>query len=67
MRTRAVAGKTIREEELLRCTYYLTAQEQQEFKILCIVNRHSMTAMLRTAVQNYIKTYADQLPKKKEM
>ncbi|KAA3445787.1 hypothetical protein C7I87_31320 [Mesorhizobium sp. SARCC-RB16n] len=57
-----VAGKRIREEEMVRCGYYLTAGEQRQFKLLAISNGHSMTELLRKAVQDYIKTHKHKLP-----
>lgn len=57
-----VAGRKIREEELVRCGYYLTAGEQRQFKLLAISNGHSMTELLRQAVQDYIRTHKHKLP-----
>lgn len=57
-----VAGKKIREEEMVRCGYYLTAGEQRQFKLLAISNGHSMTELLRQAVQDYIKAHKHKLP-----
>ncbi|RUX14676.1 hypothetical protein EOA23_33835 [Mesorhizobium sp. M2A.F.Ca.ET.042.01.1.1] len=57
-----VAGRKIREEEMVRCGYYLTAGEQRQFKLLAISNGHSMTELLRQAVQNYIKAHKHKLP-----
>ncbi|RWI89892.1 hypothetical protein [Mesorhizobium sp.] len=57
-----VAGKKIREEEMVRCGYYLTAGEQRQFKLLAVSNGHSMTELLRQAVQDYIKTHKHKLP-----
>ncbi|MEI9425372.1 hypothetical protein O7A70_29865 [Mesorhizobium sp. Cs1299R1N1] len=57
-----VAGKRIREEEMVRCGYYLTAGEQRQFKLLAISNGHSMTELLRKAVQDYIETHKHKLP-----
>ncbi|RUW02585.1 hypothetical protein EOA46_32495 [Mesorhizobium sp. M1A.F.Ca.IN.022.05.2.1] len=57
-----VAGKKIREEEMVRCGYYLTAGEQRQFKLLAISNGHSMTELLRQAVQDYINTHRHKLP-----
>ncbi|WP_027155194.1 hypothetical protein [Mesorhizobium sp. WSM2561] len=57
-----VAGKRIREEEMVRCGYYLTAGEQRQFKLLAISNGHSMTELLRKAVQDYIKAHKHKLP-----
>ncbi|RWB58729.1 MAG: hypothetical protein EOQ48_21710 [Mesorhizobium sp.] len=57
-----VAGKKIREEEMVRCGYYLTAGEQRQFKLLAISNGHSMTELLRQAVQDYIRTHKHKLP-----
>jgi hypothetical protein len=58
-----IAGKKIREEEMIRCGYYLTAAEQREFKLLAISNGHSMTELLRKAVQDYIRIHQHKLPK----
>ena len=58
-----IAGKKIREEEMVRCGYYLTAAEQRHFKLLAISNGHSMTELLRKAVQDYIGTHKHKLPK----
>ncbi|RWA75844.1 hypothetical protein [Mesorhizobium sp.] len=57
-----VAGKKIREEEMVRCGYYLTAGEQRQFKLLAISNGHSMTELLRQAVQDYIRAHKRKLP-----
>ncbi|TGT35844.1 hypothetical protein [Mesorhizobium sp. M8A.F.Ca.ET.165.01.1.1] len=57
-----VAGKKMREEEMVRCGYYLTAGEQRQFKLLAISNGHSMTELLRQAVQDYIKAHKHKLP-----
>ncbi|RWB69661.1 hypothetical protein [Mesorhizobium sp.] len=57
-----VAGRKIREEEMVRCGYYLTAGEQRQFKLLAISNGHSMTELLRQAVQDYIRTHKHKLP-----
>ncbi|AZO18877.1 hypothetical protein EJ069_32155 [Mesorhizobium sp. M2A.F.Ca.ET.043.05.1.1] len=57
-----VAGRKIREEEMVRCGYYLTAGEQRQFKLLAISNGHSMTELLRQAVQDYIKAHKHKLP-----
>ncbi|RRH99686.1 hypothetical protein EH240_17925 [Mesorhizobium tamadayense] len=57
-----VAGKKIREEEMVRCGYYLTAGEQRQFKLLAISNGHSMTELLRQAVQDYIRIHKHKLP-----
>ncbi|RWL78699.1 MAG: hypothetical protein EOR69_26710 [Mesorhizobium sp.] len=57
-----VAGKKLREEEMVRCGYYLTAGEQRQFKLLAVSNGHSMTELLRQAVQDYIKTHKHKLP-----
>lgn len=58
-----IAGKKIREEEMVRCGYYLTAVEQRRFKLLAISNGHSMTELLRKAVQDYIRIHKHKLPK----
>jgi len=58
-----IAGKKIREEEMIRCGYYLTAAEQRQFKLLAISNGHSMTELLRKAVQDYIRVHKHKLPK----
>jgi|GEM_PF-4249131 len=58
-----IAGKKIREEEMIRCGYYLTAAEQRQFKLLAISNGHSMTELLRKAVQDYIRIHKHKLPK----
>lgn len=58
-----IAGKKIREEEMVRCGYYLTAVEQRQFKLLAISNGHSMTELLRKAVQDYIRIHKHKLPK----
>jgi hypothetical protein len=58
-----IAGKKIREEEMVRCGYYLTAAEQRHFKLLAISNGHSMTELLRKAVQDYIRVHQHKLPK----
>ncbi|RUX21324.1 hypothetical protein EOA13_36925 [Mesorhizobium sp. M7A.F.Ca.US.011.01.1.1] len=58
-----IAGKKIREEEMVRCGYYLTAAEQRQFKLLAISNGHSMTELLRKAVQDYIRIHKHKLPK----
>ncbi|MER9777177.1 hypothetical protein [Mesorhizobium sp. M0220] len=58
-----VAGKKIREEEMIRCGYHLTAAEQRQFKLLAISNGHSMTELLRRAVQDYIRIHKHKLPK----
>ncbi|MBB6414059.1 hypothetical protein [Mesorhizobium sangaii] len=58
-----IAGKKIREEEMVRCGYYLTALEQRHFKLLAISNGHSMTELLRKAVQDYIRVHKHKLPK----
>ncbi|MES0207335.1 hypothetical protein [Mesorhizobium australicum] len=58
-----IAGKKIREEEMIRCGYYLTAAEQRQFKLLAISNGHSMTELLRKAVQDYIRIHRHKLPK----
>ncbi|QPC95604.1 hypothetical protein [Mesorhizobium sp. INR15] len=58
-----IAGKKIREEEMVRCGYYLTAAEQLQFKLLAVSNGHSMTELLRKAVQDYIHTHKHKLPK----
>ncbi|MER9927252.1 hypothetical protein NKJ84_31235 [Mesorhizobium sp. M0048] len=58
-----IAGKKIREEEMIRCGYYLTAVEQRQFKLLAISNGHSMTELLRKAVQDYIRMHKHKLPK----
>ncbi|MER9794857.1 hypothetical protein [Mesorhizobium sp. M0213] len=58
-----IAGKKIREEEMIRCGYYLTAVEQWQFKLLAISNGHSMTELLRKAVQDYIRIHKHKLPK----
>lgn len=58
-----IAGKKIREAEMVRCGYYLTAAEQRQFKLLAISNGHSMTELLRKAVQDYIRTHKHKLPK----
>ncbi|RWA83689.1 hypothetical protein [Mesorhizobium sp.] len=57
-----VAGKKIRDEEMVRCGYYLTAGEQRQFKLLAISNGHSMTELLRQAVQDYIRIHKHKLP-----
>ncbi|MER9560275.1 hypothetical protein [Mesorhizobium sp. M0323] len=57
-----IAGKKIREEEMIRCGYYLTAAEQRHFKLLAISNGHSMTELLRKAVQDYIRIHKHKLP-----
>ncbi|RUW67658.1 hypothetical protein [Mesorhizobium sp. M1E.F.Ca.ET.063.01.1.1] len=57
-----VAGRKIREEEMVRCGYYLTAGEQRQFKLLAVSNGHSMTELLRQAVQDYIKAHKHKLP-----
>lgn len=57
-----VAGKKLREEEMVRCGYYLTAGEQRQFKLLAVSNGHSMTELLRQAVQDYIRTHKHKLP-----
>ena len=48
---------------MVRCGYYLTAAEQRHFKLLAISNGHSMTELLRKAVQDYIGTHKHKLPK----
>jgi hypothetical protein len=58
-----IAGKKIREEEMVRCGYYLTAVEQRQFKLLAISNGHSMTELLRKAVQDYVRIHKHKLPK----
>ncbi|MBZ9709571.1 hypothetical protein LB543_22930 [Mesorhizobium sp. ESP7-2] len=58
-----IAGRKMREEEMVRCGYYLTAVEQRQFKLLAINNGHSMTELLRKAVQDYIHTHKHKLPK----
>ena len=58
-----VAGRKIREEEMVRCGYYLTALEQRRFKLLAVSNGHSMTELLRKAVQDYIRAHKHKLPK----
>lgn len=58
-----IAGKKIRDEEMIRCGYYLTAVEQRQFKLLAISNGHSMTELLRKAVQDYIRVHKYKLPK----
>ncbi|MER8524596.1 hypothetical protein NKH56_36120 [Mesorhizobium sp. M1076] len=58
-----IAGKKIREEEMIRCGYYLTAVEQRQFKLLAISNGHSMTELLRKAIQDYIRIHKHKLPK----
>jgi len=58
-----VAGKKMREEEMVRCGYYLTAAEQRQFKLLAVSNGHSMTELLRKAVQDYIRAHKHKLPK----
>ncbi len=58
-----VAGSKIREEEMVRCGYYLTALEQRQFKLLAVSNGHSMTELLRKAVQDYIRAHRHKLPK----
>ncbi|QND61720.1 hypothetical protein [Mesorhizobium huakuii] len=58
-----IAGKKIREEEMVRCGYYLMAVEQRQFKLLAISNGHSMTELLRKAVQDYIRIHKHKLPK----
>jgi len=58
-----IAGKKFREEEMVRCGYYLTAAEQRHFKLLAISNGHSMTELLRKAVQDYIRAHKHKLPK----
>ncbi|WP_256754644.1 hypothetical protein [Mesorhizobium sp. Mes31] len=58
-----VAGRKIREEEMVRCGYYLTALEQRQFKLLAVSNGHSMTELLRKAVQDYIRAHKHKLPK----
>ncbi|MER9279542.1 hypothetical protein [Mesorhizobium sp. M0522] len=58
-----IAGKKIRDEEMIRCGYYLTAVEQRHFKLLAISNGHSMTELLRKAVQDYIRIHKHKLPK----
>jgi hypothetical protein len=58
-----IAGKKIREEEMVRCGYYLTALEQRQFKLLAISNGQSMTELLRKAVQDYIRVHKHKLPK----
>ncbi|RWM20622.1 MAG: hypothetical protein EOR73_14360 [Mesorhizobium sp.] len=58
-----IAGKKFREEETVRCGYYLTALEQRQFKLLAISNGHSMTELLRKAVQDYIRAHKHKLPK----
>lgn len=58
-----IAGKKIREEEMVRCGYYLTAAELRQFKLLAISNGHSMTELLRKAVQDYIRVHKHKLPK----
>ncbi|RWP30364.1 hypothetical protein [Mesorhizobium sp.] len=57
-----VAGRKIRDEEMVRCGYYLTAGEQRQFKLLAISNGHSMTELLRQAVQDYIRIHKHKLP-----
>ncbi|ESY77582.1 hypothetical protein X739_32895 [Mesorhizobium sp. LNHC220B00] len=47
----------------LRCGYYLTAAEQRQFQLLAISNGHSMTELLRKAVQDYIRIHRHKLPK----
>jgi hypothetical protein len=58
-----VAGRKIREEEMVRCGYYLTTLEQRQFKLLAVSNGHSMTELLRKAVQDYIRAHKHKLPK----
>ena len=58
-----VAGRKIREEEMVRCGYYLTALEQRQFKLLAVSNGHSMTELLRKAVQDYIRAHKHKMPK----
>lgn len=58
-----IAGKKMREEEMVRCGYYLTAAEQRQFKLLAVSNDHSMTELLRKAVQDYIRAHKHKLPK----
>ncbi|CAM5323076.1 hypothetical protein ATER59S_00155 [Aquamicrobium terrae] len=58
-----VAGRKMREEEMVRCGYYLTALEQRQFKLLAVSNGHSMTELLRKAVQDYIRAHKHKLPK----
>jgi len=58
-----IAGKKMREEEMVRCGYYLTAAEQRQFKLLAVSNGHSMTELLRKAVQDYIRAHRHKLPK----
>ncbi len=58
-----IAGKKMREEEMVRCGYYLTAAEQRQFKLLAVSNGHSMTELLRKAVQDYIRAHKHKLPK----
>lgn len=58
-----IAGRKLREEEMIRCGYYLTAAEQRQFKLLAISNGHSMTELLRKAVQDYIRIHKHKLPK----
>lgn len=58
-----VAGRKIREAEMVRCGYYLTALEQRQFKLLAVSNGHSMTELLRKAVQDYIRAHKHKLPK----
>jgi len=58
-----VAGRKIREEEMVRCGYYLTALEQRHFKLLAVSNGHSMTELLRKAVQDYIRAHKHKLPR----
>lgn len=58
-----IAGKKMREEEMVRCGYYLTAAEQRQFKLLAVSNGRSMTELLRKAVQDYIRAHKHKLPK----
>lgn len=56
-----VAGRGL--TEMVRSTYYLSEQESRDFKVLAAINGHSMSELLRSAVQNYIEENRHRLPR----
>lgn len=57
-----VAGKKLADDEMIQLTHYLSARERREFKILSVINGHSMNEVIRHAVAEYIKLHRSKLP-----
>lgn len=58
-----VAGKPLADDEMIQMTHYLTAKERREFKILTVLNGHSMNEVIRHAVTEYIALHRAKLPR----